>query len=93
MFDLYLDAIVTDTNEGGWRREGDTDGICFTPTKKLTKGGVLRKRQTSSLARFHLPCVQNALLEMVNGALEQKRGVCLTLTGYLSRRKALTFSD
>jgi hypothetical protein len=40
------------------------------PTKKLTKGGVLRKRQTSSLARFNHSCVRDALLEMVNGALK-----------------------
>jgi hypothetical protein len=40
------------------------------PTKKLTKGGVLRKRQTSSLARFNHSCVRNALLEMVRGALK-----------------------
>jgi hypothetical protein len=40
------------------------------PTKKLTKGGVLRKRQTSSLARFNHSCVRNALLEMVKGALK-----------------------
>jgi hypothetical protein len=38
------------------------------PTKKLTKGGVLRKRNTSSLARFNHSCVRNALLEMVRGA-------------------------
>jgi hypothetical protein len=44
------------------------------PTKKLTKGGVLRKRQTSSLARFDHFCVRNALLE---SALKQKQGVCL----------------
>jgi hypothetical protein len=40
------------------------------PTKKLTKGGVLRKRHTSSLARFNHSCVQNALLEMVTAALK-----------------------
>jgi hypothetical protein len=40
------------------------------PTKKLTKGGVLRKRQTSSLARFDHSCVRNAFLEMVKGALK-----------------------
>jgi hypothetical protein len=38
------------------------------PTKKLTKDGVLCKRQTSSLARFDHSCVLNALLEIVNGA-------------------------
>jgi hypothetical protein len=47
------------------------------PTKKLTKGGVLRKRQTSSLARFNHSCVRDALLEMVKGALKLERGVCL----------------
>jgi hypothetical protein len=36
------------------------------PTKKLNKGGVLRKRDTSSLARLDHSCVRNALLEMVN---------------------------
>jgi hypothetical protein len=40
------------------------------PTKKLTKGGVLRKRQASSLARFNHSCVLDALLEMVRGALK-----------------------
>jgi hypothetical protein len=30
------------------------------PTKKLSKGGVLRKRKTSSLALFDLSCVGNA---------------------------------
>jgi hypothetical protein len=39
-------------------------------TKKLTKGGVLRKRQTSSVARFDHSCEWNALLEMVKGALK-----------------------
>jgi hypothetical protein len=38
--------------------------------KSLTKGGVLRKRQTSSLNRFDHSCVRNALLEMVKGALK-----------------------
>jgi hypothetical protein len=40
------------------------------PIKKLTKGGVLRKRQTSSLARFDHSCVRNAFMEMVKGALK-----------------------
>jgi hypothetical protein len=40
------------------------------PTKKITKGGVLRKRQTSSLARFDHSCVRNAFPEMVKGALK-----------------------
>jgi hypothetical protein len=40
------------------------------PTKKPTKGGVLRKRETSSLARFDHSCGRNALLEMVNGTLK-----------------------
>jgi hypothetical protein len=40
------------------------------PTKKLTKGGVLCKQETSSLARFDHSCVWNALLEIVNGALK-----------------------
>jgi hypothetical protein len=40
------------------------------PTKKLTKGGVWRKRQTLSLARFDHSCVRDALLEMVKGALK-----------------------
>jgi hypothetical protein len=42
----------------------------FLPTKKLTKGGVLCKRQTSSLARSDHSCVRNVLLEMVKGALK-----------------------
>jgi hypothetical protein len=40
------------------------------PTKKLTKGGVLRKLQTSSLARLDHSCARNAVLEMVEGALK-----------------------
>jgi hypothetical protein len=32
--------------------------------KKLTKGGVLRKSKTSSLARLNHSCVRNALLEV-----------------------------
>jgi hypothetical protein len=40
------------------------------PTKKLPKGGVLCKRQISSVARLVHFCVRNALLEMVNGALK-----------------------
>jgi hypothetical protein len=44
------------------------------PTKKLNKGGVLRKRRTSSLARFNHSCVRNALLEMVRVSLKLKRG-------------------
>jgi hypothetical protein len=39
------------------------------PTKRLTKGGVRRRRETSSLAGSNRSCVRNALLEMVNGAL------------------------
>jgi hypothetical protein len=37
--------------------------------KQLSKGGVLRKRETSSLVMSDRSCVRNALLEMVNGAL------------------------
>jgi hypothetical protein len=50
------------------------------PTKKLTEGGVLRKRQTSSLARFDHSCLRNVLLEKVKGALKTITGgggVCL----------------
>jgi hypothetical protein len=39
------------------------------PTKRLIKGGVRRRRETSSLVRSNHSCVRNALLEMVNGAL------------------------
>jgi hypothetical protein len=48
--------------------QGECVVVANQPTKKLTKGGVLRKGQTSSLARFDHSCVQNALLEMVKGA-------------------------
>jgi hypothetical protein len=48
----------------------DTEEGTNQPTKKLTKGGVLRKRQTSSLARFNHSGVRDALLEMVKGALK-----------------------
>jgi hypothetical protein len=36
------------------------EGSNLQPTKKLTKGGDLRKRKSSSLARLNSPCVQNA---------------------------------
>jgi hypothetical protein len=39
-------------------------------TKNLTKGGVLHKRQASSLAGFEHSYVRNALLEMAKGALK-----------------------
>jgi hypothetical protein len=39
------------------------------PNRKGSKDGVKGRRETSSLARLHNSCVQNALLEMVNGAL------------------------
>jgi hypothetical protein len=72
----------------------DTDLSTNQPTKKLTKGGVLRKRETSSLARFDHSCVRSALLEMVNGALKLYiTGGVLTLTGFLSWWKAWTFSN
>jgi hypothetical protein len=50
-----------------WSRSLVTTTLAWLnqPTKKLTKGGVLRKRQTSSLARFNHSCVRDALLEMV----------------------------
>jgi hypothetical protein len=47
------------------------------PTKKQNNGGVLRKRQTSSRARFNQSGVRDAVLEMVKGALKLKRGKCL----------------
>jgi hypothetical protein len=39
-------------------------------TNQKAKGGVRHWRETSSLARFDDFCVRNALLEMVNGALD-----------------------
>jgi hypothetical protein len=47
----------------GAERRGTTDH------KKLTKGRVRRKRETSSIARFDHSCLRNALLDMVNVAL------------------------
>jgi hypothetical protein len=55
-----------------------------TPTKKLTKGGVKDKRETTYPVRTDHSWVRNALLEMVNGGT-------LTLTRFLSRRNSLTF--
>jgi hypothetical protein len=47
------------------------NNIVHTTNKKaITKGGVFRKHQKSSLARFDHCCVRNALLEMVNDALK-----------------------
>jgi hypothetical protein len=46
---------------------------CFSaarqPTNQKDKSGAKRRRETSSLARPNHSCVRNALLEMVNGAL------------------------
>jgi hypothetical protein len=52
------------------------------PTKKITKGRVKRRREASFLARLGHSCVRNALLEMVDGALNYNGG--RTLTGLLS---------
>jgi hypothetical protein len=53
------------------------------PTYQNAKGGVLRKRETSSLVRSDHSCVRNAMLEMVNRDLQITWDV-LTLTGLLS---------
>jgi hypothetical protein len=37
--------------------------------EKIAKGGVKRSHETFSLARLDHSCILNALLEMVNGAL------------------------
>jgi hypothetical protein len=64
----HVDIFITDQPDqlNAW-----SSVLLDQPTKKLTKGGVLCKRETSSLARFDHFCVLNALLEMVNGALKQ----------------------
>jgi hypothetical protein len=59
----------------GSRSEGST-ATKPKPTK-TAKGGVLRKRETLSLARFDHSSVKNALQETVKGALKLQRGVCL----------------
>jgi hypothetical protein len=58
-----------------WQILTDVSGVLAAsiinqPTKKQTNGGVLSKRETSSLARSDHSCVRNALLEMVKGALK-----------------------
>jgi hypothetical protein len=53
------------------------EGEEYQPTKKLTNGGVLCKRRTTSLARLDDSCV----------------GDMLTLTGLMSWLKALICSD
>jgi hypothetical protein len=60
------------------------------PTRKLTTGGVLHKRQTSSLARFHHSCVRNAFLEMVKGALNYNGG-CAYANGIFVAPEGLDF--
>jgi hypothetical protein len=52
-----------------WRKNQSFEDH-LQPTKKLTKGGILRKRETSSLARFDHSCALNTLLEMVKVALK-----------------------
>jgi hypothetical protein len=60
-------------------------------TKKLTKGGVLRKRDTSSLARSDHSCIRNALLHTVNGAWKLQRG-CAYANGIFVVGEGLDFS-
>jgi hypothetical protein len=54
---------------GDYLFEATTNQPTNQPTKRLTKGAVGRRHETSSLARSNHSCVRNALLEMVNGAL------------------------
>jgi hypothetical protein len=72
---------VLTPSSGWWVKPGHNQ-----PTKKLTKGRVRRRRETSSLVRFNHSCVRNALLEMVNGA-KLKLGILLTLTGLCRSRR------
>jgi hypothetical protein len=51
------------------QRENSVTRQANQPNKRLTKGGVRRRRETSSLARSNHSCIRNALLEMINGAL------------------------
>jgi hypothetical protein len=44
------------------------------PTKKLTKGRVKRRHETSTLARFDQSCIRNAFLEVVNVATNYNGG-------------------
>jgi hypothetical protein len=59
-----------------------------TKKKKLTKGRVRRRRETSSLATFDHSCARNPLLEMVSVALTQN-WVCPYANAVLSRRRDL----
>jgi hypothetical protein len=60
------------------------------PSKKLTKGGVRRRCETSSRVRSNHSRVLNALLEMVNDDLNWNWGFAYT-AGFASQQKALTF--
>jgi hypothetical protein len=52
------------------------------PTNQKAKGGVLRKRETSSLARFDHACVRNKLLEMEK-VPQNYNGVCAYTNGFI----------
>jgi hypothetical protein len=58
--------------------------------KKLTKGGVKRRCQTSSLVRFNHSYILNALLEIVNDALNWNWGFAYA-NRFASQQKPLTF--
>jgi hypothetical protein len=60
------------------------------PTERLTKGGDMRRCETSFLVRFNHSCVLNALLEMVNDALNWNWGFAYS-NGFALQQKALPF--
>jgi hypothetical protein len=61
-------------------------------TKKLIKGGVKQRQKALSLPRLDYTCVRNALLEMVNGAVNYNGGMAYA-NGTSSWKKALTFQS
>jgi hypothetical protein len=60
------------------------------PSKELSVGAVKCKRETSTIAMLDHSSIRNALLEMVNSALNYNGGV-LMLMWLLSWQKTLTF--
>jgi hypothetical protein len=64
--------------------------VAWDSTKWVTKSGVRRRRETSSAVRFNHSCVLNALLEMVEDALNEKWDSAYANL-FASQQKALTF--